>query len=73
MLHQNEPHFMVVVEGQSTDFTVVWVGVLLWDVLKGTVGNVSVGGHRLLILTSLCLAHYFLCYFPQAHGAISGS
>lgn len=63
---------MVVVEGQSTDFTVVWVGVLLWDVLEGTVRDVCVGGYRLLVLTALCLAHYFLCHLPQAHGAISG-
>lgn len=62
---------MVVVEGQSSDFTVVRISVLLWDVLKGTVGNVSVGGHCLITLTAFCLAHYFLCYFPQAHGAVS--
>lgn len=63
---------MVVVEGQSADFTVVWVGVFLWDVLKGTMGDMGVGGHCLLILTPLSLAHYFLCHFPQAHRAISG-
>lgn len=63
---------MVVVEGQSTNFTVVWVSVFFWDVLKSTVGNVGVGGNGLFILTSLCLVHYFLCHLPQAHGAISG-
>lgn len=36
---------MVVIEGQSTDFTVVWVGVFLGDVLEGTVGDVGIGGH----------------------------
>lgn len=42
---QVEPYFMVVVEGQSPDFAVVWVGVLLRDVLEGTVGDVGVGGY----------------------------
>lgn len=42
---KDEPYFMVVVEGQSTDFTVVWIGVLLWDVLEGAVGDVGVGGY----------------------------
>lgn len=71
-LLQYEPYFMVVVESQSTDFTVIWVGVLLWDVLKGPVGNVGVRGHRLSILTALCLVHHFLRYLPETHGAISG-
>lgn len=71
-MHQKEPYFMVVVEGQSADFTVVWVGVLLRDVLEGTVGDVGVGGYCLLILTPFSLAHYFLCHLPKAHGAISG-
>lgn len=69
---QVEPYFMVVVEGQSPDFAVVWVGVLLWDVLEGTVGDVGIGGYRLFILTALCLAHYLLGHLPQAHGAVSG-
>lgn len=70
--HPVEPYLMVVIKGQSTDFTVVWVGVLLWDILKCTVGNVGIGGHRLITLSALHLAHYFLCYLPQTHGAISG-
>lgn len=64
---------MVVVEGQSTDFTVVRVGVLLWDVLEGTVGDVGIRGHCLFILTPFSVAHYFLSNFPEAHGAISGT
>lgn len=63
---------MVVIEGQSTDFTVVWVCVLLGNVLEGTVGDVGVGGHCLLTLTLLCLTHHVLSHLPQAHGAISG-
>ena len=70
-LRQGELYLMVVVEGQSTDFAVVWVGVLLGDVLEGTVGDVGVGGYYLLTLTPLCLAHHVLCHLPQAHGAIS--
>lgn len=65
-------YFVVVVEGQSTDFAVVRVGVLLWDVLKGAVGNVGVGGNGLLILTSLCLVQDVFRHLPEAHGAVSG-
>lgn len=65
-------HFVVVVEGQSTDFAVVRVGVLLWDVLKGAVGNVGVGGNGLFILTSLCLVQDVFRHLPEAHGAVSG-
>lgn len=64
---------MVVVEGQSTDFAVVWVSVLLGNVLEGTMGDVGVGGHYLLTLTLFCLTHHVLRHLPQAHGAISGS
>lgn len=63
---------MAVVEGQSPDFTVVWVGVLLGDVLEGTVGDVRIGGYSLFILTHLSLAQYILCNLPKAHGTISG-
>lgn len=65
-------HFVVVVEGQSTDFAVVRVGVLLWDVLKGAVGNVGVGGNGLFILTSLCLVQDVFRHLPEAHGAVPG-
>lgn len=61
---------MVVVEGQSTNFTVVRVGVLLGDVLEGTVGDVGVARYCLLILTPFSLAKHLLGYLPQAHGAI---
>lgn len=64
---------MVVVEGQSTDFAVVRVGVLFWDVLEGAVGNVGVGWNGLLILTSLCLVQDVFRHLPEAHGAVSGS
>lgn len=63
-MRQKEPYFMAVVEGQSTDFTVVRVGVLLWDVLEGAVGDVGIGGHRLLILTPLSLAHDLIRHLP---------
>ena len=72
LLRQGEPYFVVVVEGQGTDFTVVWVGVLLRDVLEGTVGDVGVRGYSLLVLTALRLAHNLLRHLPQAHGAVSG-
>lgn len=67
-----EPYFMAVVEGKSTDFTVVWVGALFGDVLESPVGDVGVGRYVLFTLTPLSLIHHFLCHFPKTHGAISG-
>lgn len=63
---------MVVVKGQCTNFTVVWVGVLLWDILKCTVRNVGIGGHGFLALSTRCLVQNLLRHLPQAHGTISG-
>lgn len=71
-LHWDEAYFVVVVEGQSTNFTVVRVGVLLWDILKCTVRNVGIGGHGFLALSARCLAQNLLCHLPQSHGTISG-
>lgn len=71
-LHWDEAYFMVVVEGQRANFTVVRVGVLLWDILKCAVRNVGIGGHGFLALNARCLAQNLLRHLPQAHGAISG-
>lgn len=69
----NGTYFVVIVEGQSTDFAVIRVRVLFWDVLEGAVGNVGVGWNGLFILTSLCLVQDVFRHLPEAHGAISGS
>ena len=62
---------MVIVEGQSSDLTIVRVSVLFGDVLEGPVGDVGVAGHR--FLTPLSLAKHLLGYLPQAHGAVPGT
>lgn len=62
---------MAVVEGESTDFTVVWVGVLFGNVLESPVRDVGVGRYILFTLTPFGLIHHFLGHFPKTHGAIS--
>lgn len=68
----DEAYLVVVVEGQRTNFTVVRVGVLLWDILKCAVRNVGIGGHGFLALSARRLAQNLLRHLPQAHGTIPG-
>lgn len=57
-------YLMAVIEGQSPNFTVIWVGILLGNVPQGTMGDVRIRGYRVVSRTPLGLTDYFLCDLP---------
>lgn len=49
--NQKTSYLVVVVEGKCSHFAVVGVSVLLREVFQGTVGDVRVTGHSIILAT----------------------